>query len=166
MNTLALHSEFSNLSVSLTDIIGLFSPEKFSLGGWLFKRLDKKSNELRMLTQKLIDKFDEISFEEAQPFEGILFRQPIIEMMKEVKITAASDSEEIILDKYTSEIKNFYNSIYLLSDFIEAFAQYLDDGGKAKLHTYMQLLHEYREDRDENLELAKEFEHIDLDSWE
>lgn len=54
----------------------------------------------------------------------------------------------------------------MLLDFFAALKQYIEEKGNNKLSYYLQLLHEYKEDRDENLQIAKDFIHADLENWE
>jgi len=166
MNASSVNRELTNFSISLTEVIELFSPERYSIENLLFRKLDKQCDKLQYLTNKLIKILDEQPFENTQPFESFLLFSPFIDLMKNIKLKPKSEKEIKILRKYSSTTSKFSTVLNLLSDFIEALDQYFDDMGKYKISYYLQLIDEYKQDRNENLKLAKEFIHIDLEGWE
>jgi len=166
MTTAIAHMELNNFSTALTNVIGLFSPERYSLEDKLFRTLDKKCDKLQELTIDLINIMNKEPYENVLPLESLRFFRPVIDLMKDGSLMPKSEKDNEIIRKYSSTLNKFYRVIHLLSDFIEALDQYFDDEGKDKIAYYLQLIHEYRSDRIENLKLAKEFVYTDLEEWE
>jgi len=166
MNTLALNSNSYDFSTKITNIIELFSPENFSRTNLLFKKLDKKSEELYDLTIDVINSLDNEQYEKILEFKSIIILMPIVNLMKDMDIKFKTEKEKILLKKHFSTIIKFKKSIGLFSDFLEALNQYIEDKGKDKISYYIQLIDEYKNDMSDNLRLNEEFNYVNIEKWE
>ena len=165
METMTLNIQFDNFSQKIAELFGIFSPNNYTITKFLLKKLGSKSQELYKLTQQLIEEVDSEPFENVCSLNGINVILPLIDMVKNLKFNPSTKEELELIDEFQDSIILFKRAITLVSDFIEALDQYFDDNGKNKLTYYIYLIDEYRQSRDENIEINNEFGNIDLTEW-
>lgn len=161
-----LVTQLNTVSNNLTEItVNLFRiPTIAELGEIVLKRLRnkllKQIKSLDIALDELIQSLDKVNIEELKEgFSVLSIVAMIFDMLERIEFEPLTDDDKVILIKLKNAISKF-------SDIADAIEQCIDENGAMKISEYILLIQDYRASRDDNLEIAHEFESTDLQNWQ